>query len=60
MQITFDQIRDSAEIRTYIERADLSLKALGYTEHSFPHVGRVVKVSGDLLNNLGYDANRWS
>ena len=35
MEVTFDMIRSSSEIRTYITQADASLTALGFTEHSF-------------------------
>ena len=36
--ITYKQLREDASIRTYIIRADESLLALGFTEHSFAHV----------------------
>ena len=55
MEITIQQIRENPEIRTYIERADISLKEMGYTEHSFQHVTIVAKVAGDMLRDLGYD-----
>ena len=55
MEVTFDMIRSSPEIRTYITQADASLTALGFTEHAFAHVGRCAKVAGDLLRDLGYD-----
>lgn len=35
MEVTFDMIRSSPEIRTYITQADVSLTALGFTEHAF-------------------------
>lgn len=41
MEVTFDMIRSSPEIRTYITQADASLTALGFTEHSFAHVGKL-------------------
>ncbi|MBO5780630.1 MAG: HD domain-containing protein [Muribaculaceae bacterium] len=53
-EIRFNDIKNSDEIRQYIERADLTLKACGYTEHSFAHAGIVAKVAGDLLHDLGY------
>ena len=56
MSVTFDEVRSAPEIRTYITQADASLIALGFTEHSFAHVGRCAKVAGDLLADLGYDA----
>ncbi len=52
--ITFEEIKENEDIRTYIRRADESLIALGYTEHSFAHVGRVADVAGYILSTLGY------
>ena len=34
--ITFEDLRRSEAVATYIQKADDSLSALGYTEHSFP------------------------
>lgn len=56
-KITFKEIRESEEIQTYIKRADLSLERMGYTEHSFAHVGKVSKTAGDLLFELGYSTH---
>ena len=53
--VTYDSLRRDSDIKIYIERADAALGALGYTEHSFAHVGRVAKVAGDLLRDLGAD-----
>ncbi len=50
-----DVIQDIA-VRTYIMKADQSLLALGYTEHSFAHVTKVSETAGELLTELGYDA----
>ena len=36
--ITFHDIKRDPQIRTYIQKADESLIALGFTEHSFAHV----------------------
>ncbi len=52
--ITIEQVRSSEAIRTYIEKEDESLRALGFTEHSFPHVGKVSKTARDILLTLGY------
>ena len=57
MYVTYEDVRNSEEIRTYIKQADESLKAIGYTEHSFAHCTKVAKVAGDLLEKLGYDAH---
>ena len=55
--VTYDALRQDAAINTYITRADESLSALGFTEHSFPHVCRVAELAGDILRTLGYDAH---
>ena len=54
-KITFKDIKQSAEIRAYIKQADISLAALGLTEHSFAHVTKCAEVAGKLLEDLGYD-----
>ena len=53
--VTYDALRHDAAINTYITRADESLSALGFTEHSFPHVCRVAELAGEILRVLGYD-----
>jgi hypothetical protein len=53
--ITFEDIKRSKEIQTYIKRADEALVELGYTEHSFAHVGKVASQAQDILKKLGYD-----
>lgn len=53
--MTYDQIRKDEAIRTYITQADASLAALGFTEHSFAHVGRVAETAAYILTTLGYD-----
>ena len=52
--MTYEQIRRDEEIRTYIERADAALCALGYTEHNQPHVCRVAEEAGRILSLLGH------
>ena len=53
--LTYDKIKESEAIKTYIIRADESLAALGYTEHSFAHVMHVAETAGYILQTLGYD-----
>jgi len=57
-KITFADIKNSEEIRTYIKQADASLEALGYTEHSFAHVTKCAKTAEMLLEGLGYNKHR--
>ena len=52
--ITYDDIRSNEKIRTYIIRADESLTALGYTEHSFSHVVKAAETAKYILGTLGY------
>lgn len=52
--ITWKDVVNDEAVRTYIKKADESLIALGYTEHSFPHVGKVAELSGKILETLGY------
>ena len=53
--MTYQEIRDNEEINTYIRQADMSLSALGFTEHSFAHVTIVAEKAGYILQTLGYD-----
>ena len=52
--ITFSDIKNNERIKTFIARADASLLALGYTEHSFAHVGMVSSNAAYILEMLGY------
>ena len=54
MKITFEDIFNNPEIQLYIRQADESMKAMGYTEHSFAHVGRVASWAQEILLKLGY------
>ena len=53
--ITFETIKNDENIKTYIKEADTSLEALGYTEHSFAHVGTVAFNAAYLLSEVGAD-----
>lgn len=57
MSISFEEIKNNDAIRTYIEAADASLRALGYTEHSFAHVTKVSNAAAAILDMLGHDAH---
>lgn len=52
--ITFEEIKNNEHIKTYIKKADESLIALGYTEHSFAHVTKVSEMAKEILLKLGY------
>lgn len=52
--VSYQDIVQNETVKTYIRKADEILSALGYTEHSFAHVGIVAKEAGRLLELLGY------
>ncbi len=52
--LTFQDIKNNKSINEYIKKADESLLALGYTEHSFAHVTKVAETSKYILQTLGY------
>ena len=53
--ITFEEIKKDPGIRAYIQKADESLINLGFTEHSFAHVGLDSAQASAILKTLGYD-----
>lgn len=54
--VTFADIKNNDELKIYIAAADRSLSALGYTEHSFAHVGLVSERAASIVESLGADA----
>ena len=53
--LTYETVKNSSAIQTYIVRADESLGELGFTEHSFAHVVHVAETAGYILETLGYE-----
>lgn len=53
--LTFEDVKNNQSIKEYIKKADESLLALGYTEHSFAHVTKVAETSKYILETLGYN-----
>lgn len=52
--VTFEDVKNNPDIRAYISKADESLIALGYTEHSFAHVTKVAEAAAEILHTLGH------
>lgn len=52
--MNYEEIKRIPSIQTYIRAADQALLTLGYTEHSFPHVGRWRPRAKYILETLGY------
>ena len=57
MKVTFEKIKKDPAIQAYIKAADDSLVALGYTEHSFAHVGKVSDEAARILEFIGCDSD---
>ena len=57
LMITYEQIKNNENIRTYISKADQALATMGYTDHSFGHVTKVADMAGYILETLGQDAH---
>ena len=53
--LTYKDIKNNEAIKTYIKAADASLNALGFTEHSFPHVTKVAESAAEILRAVGAD-----
>lgn len=54
--MTYQEILHDHAVNVYIAQADASMEALGFTEHSFAHVGHVAQMAGDILQSLDYPA----
>ena len=52
--IKLEDIKNNEAVKTYIIKADESLCARGFTEHSFAHVTKVAEDAGYILKTLGY------
>ena len=52
--MTYDEIQRDEAVRVYIAQADASMEALGFTEHSFAHVGHVAHMAGNILEKLNH------
>lgn len=56
--ITLEDIKENPEVQQLILSSQEELNALGYTEHSFRHIGIVSKRAGAVLEILGYEQER--
>jgi len=53
-RITLEEIKRNLKVREFIEKADMHLDAIGYTEHGFRHAERAGRVAFEILSKLGY------
>lgn len=52
--ITVHDLKRSEEVKTFLTIAETQMRVLGYTEHSFRHVGIVSGTAGNIMESLGY------
>jgi len=55
--VTYEMVKNNPAVKAYISAADESLRALGYTEHSYAHVVKVAEDAAQILTRLGFDAH---
>ncbi len=53
--ITIEHVRRDPEVIAFIQSANESLRALGYTEHGQRHAGLVGHIAENVLERLGYE-----
>jgi metal-dependent HD superfamily phosphatase/phosphodiesterase len=51
----YNKVRHDHDISVYIEEQNKSLHAMGFTEHSFAHIGVVADRAAYILDTLGHD-----
>lgn len=49
-----EEVKNNPKVKEYIEKADMHLGAIGYTEHGFRHAEKVGETAFELLLKLGY------
>jgi len=54
MCVTYETLRQDEQVRSYIQAGNDTLKTLGFTEHSFPHVQYTAEVVARILKSLGH------
>ena len=55
MTVTYEMLKADPQVVAYITAGNNALKALGFTEHSFPHVCLTAEVGARILAHLNYD-----
>ena len=53
--ITLEDVKKNEEVEAFVRASQKQLEALGYTEHSYRHIGIVSKRTEEILRKLGYD-----
>lgn len=53
--VTYESLRANKTVNTYIESADATMEAMGFTDHGFAHVMKAAETAAMILTTLGYD-----
>jgi metal-dependent HD superfamily phosphatase/phosphodiesterase len=53
--LTFDEIKNNAEVQTYLKYADHAFSCMGYKEHGLGHALYSATVACQVLRDLGYN-----
>lgn len=54
-KLTYENIAHAKELSLYLDQGNKILGAMGYTDHSRRHTGKVARTAGKILKKLGYD-----
>ena len=54
MTVTYESLKKDEQVCTYIKAGNDTLKALGFTEHSFPHLCYTAETAACILKELGH------
>ncbi len=55
--MTYEEIRNNAEIREFIRKGNANLQVLGFTEHSEAHCALVAERAADILRQMNFDSH---
>ncbi len=53
--LTFEAIKENEEIRALIEKGNMNLGVMGFTEHYLAHAMKVSRTAADILTALGHE-----
>ena len=53
-EITYKSLKESEDIKAYIEQGNAVLGAMGFTDHSEKHAVKTAEIAGKILKELGY------
>jgi len=56
MTVTYEALKKDEQVCAYIKAGNDALKALGFTEHSFPHLCHTAETAAMILESLGHSA----